>query len=185
MGEDFELFGFFSIQVSMELVNMLFVTSCIVLKSNFSRSDLWWSDICNTSILGYLRLSKQLHGSGVLKKTEISGFSLMKDIAFGTCRWMTHQQSESHKNLIKLESESRQSSSCVQNRPATWRNLKHSQGWQAYTFNTQITQGKLLNDKKCHSCGSAFLDSVKPLTDIFSLSFDIFLLSFHVEMYWL
>ena len=169
----------------MELVNMLFVTSCIVLKSNFSRSDLWWSDICNTSILGYLRLSKQLHGSGVLKKTEISGFSRMKDIAFGTCRWMTHQQSESHKNLIKLESESRQSSSCVQNRPATWRNLKHSQGWQAYTFNTQITQGKLLNDKKCHSCGSAFLDSVKPLTDIFSLSFYIFLLSFHVKMYWL
>ena len=114
MSEDFQLFGSLSIQVSVELMNMLFVTSCVVLKSNFH--SFWPLMVWDSQDLlysGIQRVSKELSGSGVLK-TEIRGFTKSKDISFGTCRWLTHQQSESRKNLIKLESGSRQSSSCFQ-----------------------------------------------------------------------
>ena len=92
LSEDFQLFGSLSIQVSVELMNMLCVTSCVVLKSNFH--SFWTLMVWDSQDLlysGIQRVLKELSGSGVLK-TEIRGFTKSKDIGFEhVVDWLTNK----------------------------------------------------------------------------------------------
>ena len=67
---------------------MLFVTSCVVLKNNCSFVLTFDGLRYATPVVLWdtLDVQNNFTGSGVLKKTEISGFTGGKDIAFGTCR---------------------------------------------------------------------------------------------------